>query len=75
VGVNRPGHEADHSPPSSSEVKKAWSLVKHRDKSTPITIINQIRLHAVLKHTGLRDDDDDDDNAPAPALQIPTGLY
>jgi len=24
-GVKRPGHEADHSPPSSAEVKNAWS--------------------------------------------------
>jgi len=45
LGVKRPGREADHSPPSSSEVKnawnydsnpqyvfKAWCLVKHRDK-------------------------------------------
>jgi hypothetical protein len=43
-GVKRPGREADHSPPSSAEVKKtwrytstpqyafmAWCLVKHRD--------------------------------------------
>jgi hypothetical protein len=43
-GVQRPGREADHSPPSSAEVKNAWSytstlqyafmawcLVKHRD--------------------------------------------
>jgi hypothetical protein len=43
-GVKRPGREADHSPPSNTEVKNAWSytssppyvfmawcLVKHRD--------------------------------------------
>jgi hypothetical protein len=24
-GVKRPGREADHSPPSSAEVKNAWS--------------------------------------------------
>jgi hypothetical protein len=23
-GVRRPGHEADHSPPTSAEVKKMW---------------------------------------------------
>jgi hypothetical protein len=23
-GVKRPGHEADHSPPTSAEVKKMW---------------------------------------------------
>jgi len=47
LGVKRPGHEADHSPPSSAEVKNAWSytstpqyvfvalcLVKHRDYLT-----------------------------------------
>jgi hypothetical protein len=44
LGVKRPGREADHSPPSSAEVKNAWSytstparvftvwcLIKHRD--------------------------------------------
>jgi hypothetical protein len=25
VGVKRPGREADHSPPSTAEVKTAWS--------------------------------------------------
>jgi hypothetical protein len=47
LGVKRPGREADHSPPSSAEVKNAWSytstppyvfmawcLVKHRDNFT-----------------------------------------
>jgi hypothetical protein len=47
LGVKRQGHEADHSPPSSAEVKNAWSytstpqyvfmawcLVKRRDKFT-----------------------------------------
>jgi hypothetical protein len=47
VRVKRPGREADHSPPSSAEVKNAWSytstpqyvfvawcLVKHRDNFT-----------------------------------------
>jgi hypothetical protein len=47
LGVKRPGREADHSPPSSSDVKNAWSytstpqycfmawcLVKHRDNFT-----------------------------------------
>jgi hypothetical protein len=46
-GVKRPGHEADHSPPSSAEVKEcvelylhshyafmAWCLIKHRDNFT-----------------------------------------
>jgi hypothetical protein len=37
-GVKHPGHEADHSPPSSSEVKNAWSYI-----STP-----PIRLHGVM---------------------------
>jgi hypothetical protein len=48
-GVKRPGREADHSPPSSAEVKNAWSytstpqfvfiawcLVKHRHKFTSL---------------------------------------
>jgi hypothetical protein len=47
LGVKRPGREADHSPPSSAEVKNVWSytsipeyvfmawcLVKHRDNFT-----------------------------------------
>jgi hypothetical protein len=25
LGINRPGREADHSPPSSTDVKNAWS--------------------------------------------------
>jgi hypothetical protein len=25
VGVEQPGHEANHSPPSSAEVKNEWS--------------------------------------------------
>jgi len=27
LGVKRPGREADHSPPSSSEVKNGWNYV------------------------------------------------
>jgi hypothetical protein len=38
LGVKRPGREADQSPPSSAEVKNAWSYT-----STP-----PIRLHGVL---------------------------
>jgi hypothetical protein len=47
LGVKRSGHEADHSPPSSAEVKNSWSytstpqyvfmawcLLKHRDNFT-----------------------------------------
>jgi hypothetical protein len=30
VGIERPGREADHPPPSSAEIKNAWSLIKHR---------------------------------------------
>jgi hypothetical protein len=26
-GVKRPGHEADHSPPSSAEIKNEWSCI------------------------------------------------
>jgi hypothetical protein len=41
LGVKKPGHEADHSPPSSAKVKNAWSYT-----STP-----QVYLHGlVLKH-------------------------
>jgi hypothetical protein len=38
VGVKRPGREANHSPPSSSEVKNEWSYT-----STP-----PVRLHGVV---------------------------
>jgi hypothetical protein len=38
LGVKRPGREADHSPPSSAEVKNGWSYT-----STP-----PIRLHGVV---------------------------
>jgi hypothetical protein len=38
LGVKRPGCEADHSPPSSAEVKNAWSYT-----STPT-----VRLHGVV---------------------------
>jgi hypothetical protein len=38
LGVKRPGREADHSPPSSAEVKKAWSY----------TSILPIRLYGVV---------------------------
>jgi hypothetical protein len=52
LGVKRPGHEVDHSPPSSAKVKNAWSytstpqyvfmawcLVKRRDNFTFYPII------------------------------------
>jgi hypothetical protein len=38
LGVKRPGREADHLPPSSAEVKNAWSYT-----STP-----PIRLHGMV---------------------------
>jgi hypothetical protein len=38
LGVKRPGREADHSPPSSAEVKNAWNY----------TFTPQIRLHDVV---------------------------
>jgi hypothetical protein len=38
LGVKQPGHEADHSPPSSVEVKNVWSYT-----STP-----PIHLHGVV---------------------------
>jgi hypothetical protein len=37
-GGKRPGREADHSPPSSAEVKNVWSYT-----STP-----PVRLHGVV---------------------------
>jgi hypothetical protein len=38
LGVKRPGREADHSPPTSAEVKNAWSYT-----STPT-----IRFHGIV---------------------------
>jgi hypothetical protein len=38
LGVKRPGRETDHSPPSTAEVKNAWSYT-----STP-----PVRLHGVV---------------------------
>jgi hypothetical protein len=38
LGVRRPGREADHLPPSSAEVKYAWSYI-----STP-----PVHLHGVV---------------------------
>jgi len=38
LGVKRPGHEADHSPPSSTEVKEWVELYLH----------SPIRLHRVV---------------------------
>jgi hypothetical protein len=53
LGINRPGHEANHSLPSSAEVKNSWSytstpqyvfiawfLVKHRDTFTFTTYLD-----------------------------------
>jgi hypothetical protein len=34
LGVKRPGREADHSPPSSAEVKNAWSYTS----TTPVCL-------------------------------------
>jgi len=43
LGVKRPGHEADHSPPSNAKVKNGCSFIY----TAPI------RLHdVVLKHKG-----------------------
>jgi len=38
TGVNRPEHEADHSPPFGAEVKNEWSY----------TFIYPVRLHDEL---------------------------
>jgi hypothetical protein len=50
-GVKRPGHEADHTPPSSAKVKNVWSytstplsvfmaqcLIKHRENFASLTL-------------------------------------
>jgi len=33
AGVRRPGREADHSPPSSAEIRNAWNCI-----STPLHV-------------------------------------
>jgi hypothetical protein len=56
LGVKRPEREADHSPPSSTEVKEcvelylhslyafmAWCLVKHRNNFTFALIFNYMK--------------------------------
>jgi hypothetical protein len=61
LGVKRPGREADHSPPSSAEVKNAWSytstpqhvfmawcLVKHRDFTLTVPITEASERGACL---------------------------
>jgi hypothetical protein len=60
LGVKRPGSEADHSPPSSAEVKKAWSytstpqyVFKHRDNFTftlPYLTINQQNFFYIMHY-------------------------
>jgi hypothetical protein len=62
LGVKWPGHEADHSPPSSAEIKNAWrytstlqyvsmawGLVKHRDNFTftLTTSFKEVELRSV----------------------------
>jgi hypothetical protein len=62
-GVKRPGREADHSPPTSTEVKKMWSihplphtpswrsaqLVKHGDNFTFTTSdLNKVPPHCIV---------------------------
>jgi hypothetical protein len=61
LGVNRQGREADHSPPSSAEVKNAWSytsipqhafiswcIVKHRDNFYYMDVNGQLHASATL---------------------------
>jgi len=38
LGVKRRGREADHSLPSSAEVKNAWCSVKHSDLIQPMLL-------------------------------------
>jgi hypothetical protein len=60
LGVKRPGREADHSPPSSSEVKKcvelylhsqyafmAWCLVKYREFTLPLEVFRAVIAQSV----------------------------
>jgi hypothetical protein len=54
--LKRPGREADHSPPSSAEVKDAWSytstpwyLVKSRDFTFSFILKRMLMLSLILK--------------------------
>jgi hypothetical protein len=68
LGIKWPGREADHSPPSSAEVKNGWSytsipqcafmawcLVKHRDNFT-FTLIFQWNLNMKDNYMTYRDE-------------------
>jgi len=48
--VKRPGHEADHSPTSSAEVKLAWSYTSTRPYvfTAWCLVEHRIRLHGVV---------------------------
>jgi hypothetical protein len=63
LGVKRPGHESDHSPPSSAEVKNVWSytstpqytfmawcFVQHRDNFTFTFFTFTFLLHLTKIH-------------------------
>jgi hypothetical protein len=45
-GIKRPGHEADHSPPFSADVKNAWSYtsIHQYDFMTRCVVKLRIRL-------------------------------
>jgi hypothetical protein len=60
LGIKQPGQEANHSPPSSAEVKNAWSytstpqyvfiawcLVKHRDNFTFYLYLHRDFTHRI----------------------------
>jgi hypothetical protein len=40
LGVRQPEHEADHSPPSTAEVKNAWSYTSTSLYSKIYTVLN-----------------------------------
>jgi hypothetical protein len=40
LGVKQPGHEADHSPPTSAEVKKTWIYI-----ATPPICLNGVVIN------------------------------
>jgi hypothetical protein len=48
LGVKRPGREADHSLPSSAEVKNAWSCTSSPQYAFMECCLAEVRLHGVV---------------------------
>jgi hypothetical protein len=67
LGVKRPGRDADHSPPSSAEVKEWVELYLH-SPSTPAWRGAELRRSFIFKGTSLKD-------LPINYLLLSLGVY